>query len=57
MHLIIGEKHDASKRIAQIPAGGKPRSLRVAVVETFQFDDRVVMSLSGHIVGIDYPQG
>ena len=57
MHLIIAEKHDAAKRIAQILAGGKPRSLRVAGVEAFQFDDRVVLGLSGHIVGIDYPQG
>ncbi len=57
MHLIIAEKHDAAKRIAQILAAGKPRSLRVAGVEAFQFDDRVVLGLSGHIVGIDYPQG
>ncbi|HQJ80458.1 MAG TPA: DNA topoisomerase I [Methanothrix sp.] len=55
MHLIIAEKHDAAKRIAQILAGGKPRSLRVAGVEAFQFDDRVVLGLSGHIVGVDYP--
>ena len=57
MHLIIAEKHDAAKRIAQILAGGKPKSMRVAGVEAFQFDDRVVLGLSGHIVGIDYPQG
>ena len=55
MHLIIAEKHDAAKRIAQILAGGKPRSLRVAGVEAFQFDDRMVLGLSGHIVGVDYP--
>jgi len=57
MHLIIAEKHDAAKRIARILAGGKPKSMRVAGVEAFQFDDRVVLGLSGHIVGIDYPQG
>ena len=57
MHLIIAEKHDAAKRIAQILAGGKPKSLRVSGVEAFQFDDRVVLGLSGHIVGIDYPPG
>ena len=55
MHLIIAEKHDAAKRIAQILAGGKPRSQRVAGVEAFQFDDKVVLGLSGHIVGMDYP--
>jgi DNA topoisomerase-1 len=57
MHLIIAEKHDAAKRIAQILAGQKPQSQRVGGVETFRFDDRVVMGLSGHIVGVDYPPG
>ena len=57
MHLIIAEKHDAAKRIAQILAGTKPRSHRIGGVETFQFDDKVVLGLSGHIVGMDYPPG
>lgn len=55
MHLIIAEKHDAAKRIAQILAGSKPRSHRVGGVETFRFGDKTVMGLSGHIVGVDYP--
>lgn len=55
MHLIIAEKHDAAKRIAQILADSKPRSHRVGGVETFRFGDNVVMGLSGHIVGVDYP--
>ena len=55
MHLIIAEKHDAAKRIAQILAGNKPSSGRVAGVDTYSFDDKVVMGLSGHIVGVDYP--
>jgi DNA topoisomerase-1 len=57
MHLIITEKHDAAKRIAQILADSKPRSQRVGGVETFRFDDKVVLGLSGHIVGVDYPAG
>ena len=57
MHLIIAEKHDAAKRIAQILAGTKPRSQRVAGIEAFRFDDKVVIGLSGHIVGVDYPPG
>jgi len=57
MHLIIAEKHDAAKRIAEILAGGKPRSQRIAGVEAFRFGDNVVMGLSGHIVGVDYPPG
>jgi len=57
MHLIIAEKHDAAKRIAEILAGSKPRSQRIAGVEVFRFDDKVVVGLSGHIVGVDYPPG
>jgi DNA topoisomerase-1 len=57
MHLIITEKHDAAKRIAQILAGSKPRSRRMGGIEVFHFNDQVVLGLSGHIVGIDYPQG
>jgi len=57
MHLIIAEKHDAAKRIAQILAGGKTHSKRVAGVEAFSFDDKIVLGLSGHIVGVDYPPG
>ena len=57
MHLIIAEKHDAAKRIALILAGSKPKSTRVNGAETFSFDDRVVIGLSGHIVGMDYPPG
>ncbi len=57
MHLIIAEKHDAAKRIAQILAGTKPRSQRVAGTEVFRFDDKVILGLSGHIVGVDYPPG
>ncbi len=57
MHLIIAEKHDAAKRIAQILAGTKPRSQRVGGIEVFRFNDKAVLGLSGHIVGVDYPPG
>ncbi|MDF0590870.1 DNA topoisomerase I [Candidatus Methanocrinis natronophilus] len=57
MHLIIAEKHNVAKRIAQILAGTKPKVKRVHGIETFHFDDKVVMGLSGHIVGVDYPPG
>ncbi|HII07413.1 MAG TPA: DNA topoisomerase I, partial [Methanotrichaceae archaeon] len=57
MHLIIAEKHNVAKRIAHILADSKPKVKRVHGVETFHFDDRVVMGLSGHIVGVDYPPG
>jgi DNA topoisomerase-1 len=57
MHLIITEKHDAAKRIAHILAGGTPKSSRAHGVEAFRFDDKAVLGLSGHIVGVDYPPG
>ncbi|MGB9902185.1 DNA topoisomerase I, partial [Methanothrix sp.] len=56
MHLIIAEKHDAARRISEILAGKKPAVARVSGVDTFRFDDRVVIGLSGHIVGLDYPE-
>jgi len=37
--------------------GNKPRPYRIGGVEAFKFDDKVVMGLSGHIVGVDYPPG
>ncbi|MHC1631489.1 MAG: DNA topoisomerase I [Methanotrichaceae archaeon] len=55
MHLIIAEKHNVAKRIANILAGTKPKVKRVHGIETFRFDDKVVLGLSGHIIGIDYP--
>jgi DNA topoisomerase-1 len=57
MHLIIAEKHDAAKRIAQMLAGSKPKATRISGTETFSFDNKVVIGLSGHIVGVDYPPG
>jgi DNA topoisomerase-1 len=57
MHLIIAEKHNVAKRIAHILASSKPKVKRVHGIETFHFDDKVVMGLSGHIVGVDYPPG
>jgi DNA topoisomerase-1 len=56
MHLIITEKHDAAKRIAAILAGKKPVRKRVSGVDTYQFGDTVVMGLSGHVVGVDFPR-
>jgi DNA topoisomerase-1 len=57
MHLIIAEKHDAAKRISQILADENLKVSKVSGVDTFRFKDKVVMGLSGHIVGVDYPDG
>ncbi|MCK5659951.1 MAG: DNA topoisomerase I [Methanosarcinales archaeon] len=56
MHFIITEKHNTAKRIASILAPKKPKNVRVNGVDTYEFDDTVIMGLSGHIVGIDFPK-
>ena len=57
MHLIIAEKHNVAKRIAQILAGSKPKVKRVHGIEAFYCDDKVFMGVSGHIVGFEYQPG
>jgi DNA topoisomerase-1 len=56
MHLIITEKHDAAKRIAAILSEKKPKKERVSGVDTYEFDGKIVMGLSGHIVEVDFPK-
>ncbi|MCL7416038.1 MAG: DNA topoisomerase I [ANME-2 cluster archaeon] len=56
MHLIITEKHNTAKRISEILAPKKPKSVRVSGVDTYQWDTTVVMGLSGHIVSVDFPK-
>ncbi|MBI4362181.1 MAG: DNA topoisomerase I [Euryarchaeota archaeon] len=55
MDLIITEKQITAKRIAQILSGGKMKTRKVGSIPVFEFDDRMVMGLKGHIVGIDFP--
>lgn len=55
MHFIITEKHNTAKRIANILAPKKPKNVRVNGVDTYEYDDTIIMGLSGHIVGIDFP--
>jgi len=56
MHLIITEKHDTAKRIAAILAEKKPQKERVSGVDTYRFDEKTVIGLSGHIVQVDFPK-
>ncbi|MBS1264174.1 MAG: Reverse gyrase 1 [Methanonatronarchaeales archaeon] len=55
MKLVISEKDNAASRIADILSGGTSSSKRVNGVNTYRFDDAVVIGLRGHIVNIDYP--
>jgi DNA topoisomerase-1 len=56
MYLIITEKHDTAKRIAAILSEKKPERERVSGVDTYKFDGKTVMGLSGHIVEVDFPK-
>ncbi|MDY0266753.1 MAG: DNA topoisomerase I [Methanimicrococcus sp.] len=61
MYLIITEKETAAKRIAAILSENKVKKVRYPKlgVETYEFEyegePTIVMGLSGHIVGIDFP--
>lgn len=56
MHLIITEKHDTAKRIASILSEKKPERERVNGVDTYKFDGKTVIGLSGHVVEVDFPK-
>jgi DNA topoisomerase-1 len=56
MHLIITEKHNTAKRIASILAPKKPEQVRVNGVDTYQWENKIVMGLSGHVVSVDFPK-
>lgn len=61
-HLIITEKETAAKRIAAILSENKVKKVRYPKlgIETYEFayndNETVVMGLSGHVVGIDFPK-
>ncbi|WNY23095.1 DNA topoisomerase 1 [Methanimicrococcus hongohii] len=61
MYLIITEKDTAAKRIAAILSENKVKKVRYPKlgIETYEFNYKdeptVVMGLSGHVVGIDFP--
>ncbi|MDV0445909.1 DNA topoisomerase 1 [Methanimicrococcus sp. At1] len=61
MYLIITEKETAAKRIAAILSENKVKKVRYPKlgIETYEFTykdmETVVMGLSGHVVGIDFP--
>jgi len=61
MHLIVTEKNIAARRIAAILAPKKPKKVRISGVDSYQYETAqkektVVIGLSGHIVGIDFPK-
>jgi len=55
MHLIITEKHSTAKRIASILFNKTSKMVRVNGVNTYESGDTSVIGLSGHVVGVDFP--
>ena len=63
MHLIVTEKNIAARRIAAILAPKNPTKSRVSGVDVYRYEigsdedkqEIIVIGLSGHIVGIDFP--
>jgi len=56
MHLVITEKNSTAKRIAQILSDGKAKQKKVNGVNVYEFDDKKIVGLVGHILSIDFPK-
>ncbi|MDX1745763.1 MAG: DNA topoisomerase I, partial [Halobacteriales archaeon] len=55
MDLIVTEKNNVARRIAEIRSGGSASIRKVNGVNTYSWGDRRVIGLSGHVVGVDFP--
>ncbi|WP_248897718.1 DNA topoisomerase I [Haloplanus halobius] len=53
--LIITEKDNAARRIAEILSGGTADSERVNGVNVYAWGGKRCIGLSGHVVGVDFP--
>ncbi|MBS3759992.1 MAG: DNA topoisomerase I, partial [Halodesulfurarchaeum sp.] len=56
MELIITEKNNAARRIAEILSDGSNRTERVAGVDVYAWGTHRVIGLAGHVVGVDFPE-
>lgn len=60
MRLIVSEKKDAAKRVAEILAVGKPSAEKVYTTDVFTFrrdgEDWVSIGLRGHIMEVEFPE-
>ena len=60
LKLVVTEKNIAAKKLAEILAGGRPKTGKVSntAVYTFQRGGEEWMSigLKGHVLGVDFPQ-
>ena len=55
MQLIITEKENAARRIAEILSDGSASVDRHNGVNVYRWGDKRVVGLSGHVVGLDFP--
>ncbi|MFD1586814.1 DNA topoisomerase I [Halorientalis brevis] len=55
MELIITEKDNAARRIAEILSEGSAEAERRNGVNVYRWGDKRVVGLSGHVVGVDFP--
>jgi len=56
MRLIITEKDNAARRIAEILSEGSASAQRRNGVNVYRWGDTRVVGLSGHVVGVDFPE-
>jgi len=56
VQLIITEKDNAAKRIADILSDGTADVERQNGVNVYRWGDKRVVGLSGHVVGLDFPE-
>ncbi|WP_121742640.1 DNA topoisomerase I [Natronorubrum halophilum] len=55
MELIVTEKDNAARRIADILSGGTFDSSRENGVNVYEWGGKRCVGLSGHVVGVDFP--
>jgi DNA topoisomerase-1 len=53
--LIVTEKNNAARRIADILSGGSAETERVNGVNVYRWGGKRCIGLSGHVVGVDFP--
>jgi len=55
VELIVTEKNNAARRIADILSEGGASTTQVAGVNVYEWGGRRCIGLSGHVVGVDFP--
>ncbi|QLH81920.1 DNA topoisomerase I [Halosimplex pelagicum] len=56
MELIITEKNNAARRIAEILSGGSATTTQRNGVNVYEWGLTTCVGLSGHVVGVDFPE-